>query len=329
MRLYVGENGEVRCALASRLSVELEVPMRIGSSWALFESYGALKFVTPFEDLDGVVGRHFYDDWVQSHGGKIRQAPRGAGIVASLDQLASDAFDPSVVHPLVRDLYEHTSLVKFIAKDIVMTWLGWVFHYPYNKLVARGMQQLDVPLDPGLLPRRITSDVSFFDKDGDGDVDWRIWLRGYEGMERFFYVCTVHTHRVEGRRGSQTYLDVNLPLWQACLSVVFQPVNLPNGGLSLRTKVPGSYQAGMHVVFPGPRRFSMMPALGLHEEIRVSPRVDQNGEESVNGLHITSWGPWTMYEIHYSLLRPDAASTKYMPDDVSTPAPTSPRTSHA
>lgn len=288
--------------------------MRIGRSWAFLEPYGSLGFVTPFEDLDGVVGRSFYTDWTKAHGGAVRPAPTGAGIIASLDQLASDAFDPSAVHPLVRDLYEHTSLVKFIAKDIVMTWLGWLFHYPYNKLIARGMQQLDVPLDPGMLPHRLTSDVQFFDKDGDGGVDWRIWLRGYEGMERFFYICTVHTHCTDGPRGSQAYLDVNLPLWRACMSVVFQPVNLPHGGLTLRTRVPGSYDAGMHLVFPGPRRFSLMPALGWHEEIRVSPSVDSRGHEAVGGLHITSWGPWEMYRIHYDLPGTDAASAS--PDRV-------------
>jgi hypothetical protein len=277
------------------------------------EEYGQREFVTPFEDLDGVVGRRFYTEWARAHGGKVRKAPRGSGILASLDDLASDAFDPSAVHPRVRDLYEHTSLVKFIARSIHMTWLGWIFHYPYNKLIARGMQQLDVPLDPGLLPRRITSDVYFYDKDGDGDVDWRIWLRGYDGMDRFFYICTVHTHRLDGARGSQAYLDVNLPLWQACLSVVFQPVNLPGGGLTLRTRVPGSYDAGMYVVFPGARRFSMMPGLGLHEEIRVAPRVDASGTESVDGLHITSWGPWTMYTIPYLLPGTEAVSSAYAP----------------
>jgi len=298
--------------------------MRIGISWALSEPYGQLRFVTPFEDLDGVVGRQFYTDWVKVHGGKVRKAPRGAGIVASLDELASDAFDPSAVHPLVRELYEHTSLVEFVAKDIHLTWLGWLFHFPYNKLVARGMQQLDLPIDPGLLPHRITSEVSFFDKDGDGDVDWRIWLRGYAGMDRFLYIGTVHTHRTEGAQGSQAYLDVNLPLWRACMSVVFQPVNLPGGGLSLRTRVPGSYQAGMYVVFPGPRRFSMMPSLGWHEEIRVQPHVDLNGEESVKGLHITSWGAWNMYKIHYDIPRPDAVSSRgHAPDRRVTATPAS------
>jgi hypothetical protein len=276
--------------------------MRSGS-WALWEPYGEPEFVTPFEDLDGYVGRKFFSDWAASHGGTLRAAPAGAGILESLDELRSDCFDPAEVHPFVREVYEHTTLIKFLAERMRMTWLGWIFHYPYNRLVARQMQQLDLPLDADFLPRRITSEVSLLDADADGVTDWRVWVRGYENSERIFYVGTVKTHRKDGPRGSQVYLDVNLPLWMACISVVFQPVNLPNGGLSLTTRTAGSYDAGMYLVLPNATRFSMLPIPGMHEEIRVSPQVGPDGTESVAGMHITSLYQWTMYTIPYTLTK--------------------------
>jgi hypothetical protein len=86
--------------------------MRSGRSWVLWEPYGEPKFVSPFEDHDGVVGRRFFHDWAERHGGDLQPGPAGAGIVGSLDELASDAFDPGQVHPLVREVYEHTSIVS-------------------------------------------------------------------------------------------------------------------------------------------------------------------------------------------------------------------------
>jgi hypothetical protein len=279
--------------------------MRLGSSWAFFEPYGEPPFVTPFADRDGVVGRRFFSDWVLEHRGTLTKAPPGTGIVASLDTLTSDHFDAGEVHPLVREVYEHTTAIDFLAAKAVFTWYGWLWHVLYNRLIARGMQQLDVPVDPRLLPRRLESEISLLDEDRDGREDRRVWVRSYAGTDRIFYVGAVHTHRREIPGATNAYLDVVLPLWRANLAVVFQPVNLQHGGLALATRRPYRGDAGIHLVFPGRRRYSMMPGLGMHEEIRLTPRADPDGHEWIEGLHRTTWRSLEMYRIPYTLRRHD------------------------
>jgi hypothetical protein len=284
-----------------------EDTIRFGRSWAVLEPYGDPPFVTRFADRDGVVGRRFFAEWARGRRGRLTRAPAGAGILGSLDELTSDRFDAGEVHPLVRDVYERTSLMDFVAGRAVFSWHGWLWHFVYNRLVARGMQQLDVPIDPGLLPGRLETEIALLDEDRDGRPDHRIWIRSYGGTTRIFYVGAVDTHRRRGARGGEAYLDVVLPLWHANLTVVFQPLNLPHGGLALTTQPPFASDAGLYVVVPGARRFAMMPGLGMHEEIRVEPHRDRDGREWVAGMHSTTLGPLSMYRIPYTLARAAAA----------------------
>lgn len=273
--------------------------MRFGRTWAVFEPYGQPRFVTHFEDRDGVVGRHFFAEWAARHDAKLTPAP-GAGNVEKLEELDSDHFAAKHVHPLVRHVFERTSATDFDAKEPTWSLGGWLWHLLYNRLIARGMQQLDVPVDPGTLPRRLINFISLLDVDRDGKPDFRIWVRIYEGLERVFYAGAEFTYTLEGPEGTQSYLVVVLPLFGANITVVFQPRNLPNGGMSLETHVDGSYEAGMYLILPGERSYCMLPAFGMREEIRVTPSTDPARGE---GLHTTRWLSFLQYQIPYELRR--------------------------
>ncbi|MGH7286899.1 MAG: hypothetical protein ACREI8_02655 [Myxococcota bacterium] len=276
--------------------------MRLGNLFAFGEPYRSPSFLSPFEDRDGLVGQHFFEEWAAEKGGHLIRAPSDAGIVESLDELASEAFDPKLVHPLVRHVYEHTMATEFEAGEPDWTPLGFVWHFLYNRFVARGMEQLNAPVDDDSLPGRIKSFISLLDVDRDGRFDYRIWVRIYEAAKRIFYVGATFTYRRTGPRGSQSYLVVVLPLWNASFTVVFQPVNLPRGGLALRTREVGSYEAGIYLVFPGRDRYSLLPGFGIHEEIRLEPSR-QNGREIVRGLHLNWWLFLRSYTIPYVLWR--------------------------
>ena len=277
--------------------------MRLGKLFAFGEPYRAPGFLSPFEDRDGFVGRHFFAEWAAVHGGRLVPAPAGAGLVESLDALASDSFHPKLVCPLVRRVYEHTTATDFETGEPDWSFPGYVWHFLYNRLVARGMEQLDAPVDDALLPGRIKSFISLLDVDRDGRFDYRIWVRIYEAAKRTFYVGATFTYQRAGPRGTQSYLVVVMPLWNASFTVVFQPVNLPDGGLSLRSREPGSYEAGLYLVFPGRDRYGLLPALGMHEEIRLVPGRDAGGREIVRGHHFNWWLFLRSYTIPY-VLRP-------------------------
>ena len=83
----------------------------------------SVPFVVPRASRTRYVGTGYLRDLAVALGGRYTAAVPDIGIVATLDELAGPGFDPSAVHPLVREFYEHTT--RF-ALDIVPEWRLWV-----------------------------------------------------------------------------------------------------------------------------------------------------------------------------------------------------------
>jgi hypothetical protein len=251
--------------------------------------------VTRLEDPDGLVGRHYFRDLARARGAALSAGQPGTGILRSVAELTSDHFDPGKLAPEVRDVWERTTSLEFRA--LAMAWnprRKWL--EPVVRWISRAMQQIDVP-EEEFLPNTIASHVSIMDEDRDGKPDYRVWLRTLE--DRVFYVGAVFTHTCDGPNGRESYLDVILPVFQGNVAVVFQPFNRDDGGLCVRTHVPGSYDAGCHLIFPGPRRYWMAPFFGIHEEIRIVPKRDPEG--TLEAVHETTWRGGNVFKLSYEL----------------------------
>jgi hypothetical protein len=267
----------------------------MGPSWAFFSPLRVPPYVTRLEDSDGLVGRHYFRDLARAKGGELTEGKPGTGILRSVTELKSDHFDPGKLAPEVRDVWERTTSLEFRA--VRMKWNPWMKPFePVYRLIARAMQQMDVP-EEEFLPNVISSHVSIMDEDRDGDVDYRIWLRALEG--RVFYVGAVFTHTCDGPNGRESYLNVILPVFRANVAVVFQPFNRDDGGLYIQTHVPNSYDAGCHLIFPGLHRYWMMPFFGIHEEIRLVPKGDPDG--TLEAIHETKWFRISCFQLSYEL----------------------------
>jgi hypothetical protein len=270
----------------------------MGRSWAFFRPYRVPPFVTRLEDRDGVVGRHYFRDLAEEKGAELRDVTRGTGIIGSLDELKSRDFDPGKLSALVRMVWENTTSLEFSA--VKLKWSPWMKPLaPLYRLIGRSMRQLTVP-DEDLLPSVIKSRVSVMDVDRNGETDYRVWLRTVD--RDVYYVGAVFTHKCDGSRGVESYLDVVLPLFRSNVAFVFQPSNLDHGGVCFRTGMPGSYDAGAYLIIPGPRRYWMAPFFGLQEEIRV---VEKNhaGTPVLEATHLTSWLGFPSFTLTY-VLRP-------------------------
>src|ERR671925_2324131 len=68
-----------------------------------------LRYVVPFAARSRYVGGDYVEQLAKTHGGTFRRNPPDVGILASLDSLEGPTFDPTRVHPLIREFYEHTS----------------------------------------------------------------------------------------------------------------------------------------------------------------------------------------------------------------------------
>lgn len=267
-------------------------------SWAFFRPYRVPPFVTKLEDPDGVIDRYYFKDLATANGAELRAGEPGTGIIASVDALKSDHFDPGKLHPLVRAVWEETTALEFRAEKL--TWNPWMKPLaPLYRWIGRAMRQLEVP-DERALPEEIKSRVSVMDVDRDGHTDYRVWLRTVD--DNVYYVGAVFTHLCDGPRGTESYLDVILPLFRSNAAFVFQPTNFGVDGLCVRTGMSPSYEAGSYLIIPGASRYWMTPFFGLHEEIRVVPK-QRDGSDYLEATHLTTFGPWLSFTLSYELHR--------------------------
>lgn len=253
-------------------------------------------------DRDGVVGRSFFEEHASTTGARFVAAPPGAGFLASMDELASDHFQPEKLDPLVRAVWEETTTLVF---DLVGSHWG-SFARPFKPLLlllARGMKQLVVP-EVGDAVHEMENSVFLMDADRNMDEEYRVWVRTHRG--EIFYAGAVFSHHTRDRGADQSYLDVILPLYRANAPIVFQPFNVNGGGLVVRTHHRGSFDAGCHLVIPGRRRYWMAPFFGIREEIELTP----HGEGTKAGVRAVAKTRWLWFEsftLTYWIVRRSAA----------------------
>ncbi len=199
-----------------------------------------LPFVVPLEARTRYVGTGYVRDLAEVLGGDYQADAADVGIVASLDELAGPAFDPTAVDPRVREFYEHTT--RF-ALDIIPQWRLWVRpgYLLYRSLVARPLGQANVPMNQREAQRGIRSRIDTISRAGDGVVSIRGWIRSFVDNDEPIYVGIYTTYRREGHG----YVSVGFPLPQASFTATLAPESRPDGGLVLTSDSdlghPGHY----------------------------------------------------------------------------------------
>lgn len=199
-----------------------------------------LPFVVSVAARTRYVGTEWVREFAAELGGDhVRDAP-DVGIVSSLDELVGPEFDPSLVDPLVREFYEHTT--RFTL-DIVPEWRAWVRpgYLAYAMLVARRLGQADVPMTQRRAARGVVSRIDTIDVDRDGIVDVRAWIRSYADSGAPIYVGVYTTYR----HGARGYVSVGFPVPSGSFTATLTPRNRAAGGLTLTTRSelphPGHY----------------------------------------------------------------------------------------
>jgi hypothetical protein len=203
-----------------------------------------LPFVVPLASPTRYVGTDYVRSLAGVLGGAYSPDVADIGIVASLDELAGPAFDPSGVDPLVREFYEHTT--RF-ALDIVPQWRLWVRpgYLLYRTLLARPLGQANVPMSQREAQHGVRSRIDTI-SDVDGTVSVRGWIRSRADTGEPIYVGIYTTYRRDG----QGYVSVGFPLPQASFTATLAPSarpseNGPGGGLVLDSRSeldqPGHY----------------------------------------------------------------------------------------
>jgi hypothetical protein len=86
------------------------MPLRVVLRWiGLGAPFAWFGFATRFKASRDVVGPDFFKNFAARVHGTINKSVGPVGLMNSLDELKSLHFDPSKVHPVIRDFYERTS----------------------------------------------------------------------------------------------------------------------------------------------------------------------------------------------------------------------------
>jgi hypothetical protein len=264
--------------------------------FALGAPYTWFGFATRFEDSDEFVGAEFFREFAQSVGAAFMGKGTDAGLMDSFDNLVSNRFDPSKVHPIIRDFYEHTSRFDM---DVTIRWNPFIrpLGALYRILMARRMRQLAIPLDNELLSG-LDSWLELIDLESDGRADFRCWIRVAEDSGVPVYVGAYKTYKSMIDEVDTSYVSVAFPLPGGNLTTVLTPLNLDRDGLMLTTRDRFSTEAGVYLIFPHPKSFSMAPALGLSEQFQLRPMADGSG---IDVVHDCFWLGMSAFQMRYKI----------------------------
>ena len=250
-----------------------------------------LRYVVPFEARTKHVGADYVEQLAELRGGTFRRNPPDVGILASLDALAGPTFDPALIHPLIREFYEHTSRFKL---SIVPEWRTWMkpAYELFKRVVAEPLGQAAIPSNIEEAQRGMVSTIDTSPFDGEA-IDIRGWIRTFADTGKPIYVGIYTSFRHEGRG----YVSVGFPIPSSNFTATLQPRNVDGDGLLLTSKsdleFPGHY---LSAVQDGD--FTVLKLLAFHERIHV--HVD-DGELKTE--HSFSLAGQRFLTLHYEIAR--------------------------
>ena len=199
-----------------------------------------LRYVVPFEARSRYVGGDYVEQLAKARGGTFRRNPPDVGILASLDSLEGPTFDASLVHPLIREFYEHTSRFQL---SIVPEWRRWMKpgYELFKRVVAEPLGQAAIPSNIEEAQRGMVSTIDTITLDGDEEIDIRGWIRTFADSGKPIYVGIYTSFRHDGRG----YVSVGFPIPSANFTATLLPCNAGDHDfvLTSRTELefPGHY----------------------------------------------------------------------------------------
>jgi hypothetical protein len=200
-----------------------------------------VRYVVPFAEATRYVGVDYLQRYAESVGADFARRPADIGILASIDALAGPRFDPALVHPLVREFYEHTSRFHLA---IVPEWRWWMRlpYRIYRRTIARPLGQANAPFEVDEVQRGVISWIDTIDVDHDGVADFRAWVRAYEATNEPLYVGIYTVVSID----DTAYVSVGFPLPAGSFTATLLPSNHRGDGLLLSSD-PGDAAAGHYL----------------------------------------------------------------------------------
>ena len=264
--------------------------------WVAWSGRKVLDMEAPW--LEGPIGNvyigaKFYEGYVREAGLDVVTDDEDAGLLPNLGELAGEGFDPSLVHPKIRDFYERTARYDLFAQ---IGWSGPFKHPPRTLiyLVGRNVGQFDIPLSASAVAMKHEL-INL--KDPTTDVTSYVgWLRrsaatGEAMLAGLYTTCELPA--ACGRFFKGVY-----PLPGGSATTIFRPENRPDGSFALVSDGRRFGEAGyyrIHRTDDGALRVKRLP---MKETINVFA-------DSEGGLHAShEFAFWRarFLTVHYELM---------------------------
>jgi hypothetical protein len=219
------------------------------------------------------IGARFYEGYVREAGLDVVTDDEDAGLLPNLDALAGEGFDPSLVHPKIRDFYERTARYDLFAQ---IGWSGQFKHPPRTLiyLVGRNVGQFDIPLSA---PAVAMKNELIYLKDPPTDVTSYVgWLRRSAVTGEAMLAGLYTTCELPAACG--LFFKGVYPLPGGSATTIFRPENRSDGSFALVSDGRRFGEAGyyrIHRTDDGALRVKRVP---MEETIHVFA-------DSEGGLH--------------------------------------------
>jgi len=228
-----------------------------------------LPFVLPLAAHSRYIGMGYVEELAERLGRAYVRDTQDVGIIDSLDDLEGPQFEPMLVHPLVREFYEHTTRFKL---DIVPEWRAWgrPGYLLYRTLLARPLGQANLPMNQREALRGVHSRIDTIVPGKEDEPLLRGWLRSFADDDEPIYVGIYTTYRHEDRG----YVRVGFPLPEMNFTATLIPLHRKDAGLTLTSRSELSDQPGHYLTYINRENGELTSAVvhGFAEQLDVYVR---------------------------------------------------------
>lgn len=246
------------------------------------------------------IGDATYQEVCDAEGLRIERNAQGAGLIPSFEQLRAPSFDPTKVHPAIRDFYEHTASY---AMDV---WSQTYFPASIGmwllvKTISRQVNQLNFPLSPLDTAHGMVSEIIAMRRP-DGSVRYTGWFRtlahGKAVLYTGFYMTeTSPTLQVP-------CVKVVFPMPSGNATVVLRPMAEPDGSFVLDSSGHSFGDAGFYRMQRAGTDLRVWQITSLKEHFRVF--VDDQG--TLRCDHKVRFLGLPVLSLHYKIFKRAEAS---------------------
>jgi hypothetical protein len=278
----------------------LEVALEDGLEWSIqswVSTTGRKVRIAEEPWLEGPIGNEyigakFYEGYVREAGLDAVTDDEDAGLLPNLDALAGEGFDPSLVHPEIRDFYERTARYDLCAQ---IGWSGPFRHPPriLIYLVGRNVGQFDIPLS--LSTVEMEKELIQLRDPATNEVPCVGWLRqsaatGEAMLAGLYTTCELPA--ACGRFFKGVY-----PLPGGSATTIFRPKNRPDGSFALISDGRRFGEAGYY-------RIHRTDDGALRVPMEETMHVFADSEGGLHARHAFAFRRARFLTLHYEITTP-------------------------